>query len=46
MRTEEENVYRILITVELLLFITCHLVSILHLGFETARVGDFDAIIS
>jgi hypothetical protein len=40
MRTEKENVYRVLITVELLLFITCHLVSILHLGFETAEHSD------
>jgi hypothetical protein len=37
MRTEEENVYRALITLDLILFITCHLVSILHLLFETAK---------
>jgi hypothetical protein len=39
MRTEKENVYWALITLELVLFLLYHLVSILHLGFDTATHG-------
>jgi hypothetical protein len=39
MRTEEQNVYPALIILELVLFIVCHLVSILQLDFETAMRG-------
>jgi len=36
MRAEEKNVYRAFITLDLVLLITCHLISILHLSLETA----------
>jgi len=35
MRTEDENVYRAFIALELFLLIICHLISILHRGFKT-----------
>jgi len=41
MRTEEQNVYLALIVLELVLFIPCPLMSMLHLGFETATTGQF-----
>src|ERR1700722_3870512 len=36
MRTEDQNVHRALITLKLVLFILCHLISMLNLGFEAA----------